>query len=65
MDEQTRRLVDREKDPLKQWKTSPIDAVALKKWDAYSAARGAMLLQTHTPLRRGASCGRATSVSRA
>jgi polyphosphate kinase 2 len=48
MDEQARRLVDREKDPLKQWKTSPIDAVALKKWDAYSAARDAMLLQTHT-----------------
>ena len=48
MDEQTRRLVDRQKDPLKQWKSSPIDAVALKKWDAYSAARDAMLLQTHS-----------------
>ncbi len=48
MDEQTRRLADRQKDPLKQWKTSPIDAVALKRWSAYSAARDAMLLQTHT-----------------
>ena len=47
-DEQARRLVDRERDPLKQWKTSPIDAAALKKWRAYSVARDAMLLRTHT-----------------
>ena len=46
--EQTRRLADRERDPLKQWKTSPIDAVAVKHWKAYSAARDAMLLRTHT-----------------
>lgn len=37
--EQTRRLADRERDPLKQWKTSPIDAVAVKHWKAYSDAR--------------------------
>ena len=47
-DEQTRRLVDRERDPLKRWKTSPIDAAALKQWQAYSDARDAMLLRTHT-----------------
>lgn len=46
--EQKRRLADREHDPLKQWKISPLDAVALKHWKAYSEARDAMLLKTHT-----------------
>ena len=49
-DEQTRRLAERHRDPLKQWKTSPIDAVAVKHWKAYSAARDAMLLRTHTAI---------------
>ena len=47
-DEQTRRLAERKRDPLKQWKSSPVDAVALKHWKAYSVARDAMLLRTHT-----------------
>ena len=47
-DEQISRLAERQRDPLKQWKTSPIDAVAVKHWKAYSAARDAMLLRTHT-----------------
>jgi polyphosphate kinase 2 len=47
-DEQKLRLAERRKDPLKQWKTSPIDAVAIKHWDDYSAARDAMLLASHT-----------------
>ena len=47
-DEQTRRLAERKRDPLKQWKSSPVDAVALKHWKAYSEARDAMLLRTHT-----------------
>ena len=46
--EQTRRLADRKRDPLKQWKSSPIDAVALKHWNAYSDARDAMLSRTHS-----------------
>ena len=46
--EQTARLADRKRDPLKQWKTSPIDEVAVKHWKAYSKARNAMLLRTHT-----------------
>ena len=46
--EQTRRLAERERDPLKRWKRSPIDAVAVKHWKAYSAARDSMLLGTHT-----------------
>lgn len=49
-DEQILRLADREHDPLKQWKSSAIDAVAVKHWKAYSAARDAMLLRTHTDL---------------
>lgn len=47
-DEQIKRLASRMNDPLKQWKTSPIDAVAVKRWKAYSTARDAMLTQTHT-----------------
>ena len=48
--EQTRRLAVRRRDPLKQWKVSPIDAVAVKHWKAYSEARDAMLLRTHTAI---------------
>lgn len=47
-DEQKQRLAERRKDPLKQWKISPIDAVAVKHWDEYSEARDAMLLGSHT-----------------
>lgn len=36
--EQLRRFLDREGDPLKQWKLSWIDVEGLKKWDAYSTA---------------------------
>ncbi|MHB1530562.1 polyphosphate kinase 2 [Acidithiobacillus sp.] len=48
--EQKARLEDREKDPLKQWKESPIDQKALKHWDDYSQARNAMFARTHTAL---------------
>ena len=44
--EQAERLESRKTDPLKQWKISPIDQQAQHKWDAYSAARDLMLLQT-------------------
>ncbi len=47
-DEQVKRLEERRRDPLKQWKSSPIDAVAVKHWKAYSTARDAMLMRTHT-----------------
>jgi polyphosphate kinase 2 len=46
--EQKKRLKKRQKDPLTQWKTSPIDAVALKHWDQYSAARDRMFARTST-----------------
>ena len=45
--EQKKRLKDRETDPLKQWKISPIDKVAQKHWEDYSEARNEMLLKTN------------------
>ena len=45
--EQEKRLKARETDPLKQWKISPIDQVAVKHWKDYSEARNEMLLQTN------------------
>lgn len=45
--EQDKRLSDRRKDPLKQWKISPIDEVAQKHWKDYSDARNEMLLKTN------------------
>ncbi len=45
--EQAKRLGDRKKDPLKQWKISPVDAVAQKHWKDYSDARDEMLMKTN------------------
>jgi polyphosphate kinase 2 len=50
LDEQKKRLKDRRTDPLKQWKISPIDAQAVKHWEAYSVARNQMLARTHNPV---------------
>ena len=47
-DEERKRLKQRRKDPLSQWKLSPIDAEAVKHWDDYSAARNEMLARTHS-----------------
>jgi polyphosphate kinase len=44
--EQKKRLKARAKDPLKRWKSSPIDAAATEKWHAYSKARDAMFERT-------------------
>ncbi len=44
--EQAERLEAREDDPLKQWKISPIDQQAQKKWDDYSTCRNEMLQKT-------------------
>ncbi len=46
--EQLRRFLDREKDPLKQWKLSWIDVEGLKKWDAYTDAIRETFERTHT-----------------
>ncbi len=48
--EQKKRLAERRADPLKQWKISPIDAQATRKWRTYSKARDAMLKRTHNAL---------------
>ena len=48
--EQRKRLEDRKSDPLKQWKVSPIDDQAIKRWKAYSLARDEMLARTHNPI---------------
>jgi polyphosphate kinase 2 len=47
--EQLRRFLDRERDPLKQWKLSPIDVEGLPKWRDYSAAIAETLARSHTP----------------
>jgi polyphosphate kinase 2 len=46
--EQLRRFLDREQDPLKQWKLSRIDVEGLARWDAYSDAIGETLALGHT-----------------
>lgn len=48
--EQKRRLKDRRIDPLKQWKISPIDKVAVKHWEDYSASRNEMFSRTHNAI---------------
>ncbi|RGP42057.1 Polyphosphate kinase [Altererythrobacter insulae] len=45
---QEERLRERLEDPLKRWKLSPIDLAARDKYDAYTQAREAMLVATHT-----------------
>ena len=44
--EQEKRLQARKKDPLKQWKLSPIDEQAQKYWKEYSDARDEMFNKT-------------------
>ena len=44
---QLKRFLDREKDPLKQWKLSWIDVEGLNRWDAYTKAIGETLERTH------------------
>jgi len=46
--EQLRRIMARERDPLKQWKLSWIDVEGLKKWDAYTSAIRETLDRTHS-----------------
>ena len=48
--EQAERLDARRTDPLKALKISDLDAVAQKKWKAYSAARDTMLERTNTSI---------------
>ena len=45
--EQLKRFLDREADPLKQWKLSQIDIDGLAKWKDYSAAIAETMAKTH------------------
>ena len=46
--EQLQRMLDRECDPLKQWKLSQIDVDGLTKWKEYTAAITETLDRTHS-----------------
>ena len=46
--EQLARFTARRKDPLKQWKLSPIDLASLDKWSEYTEAKEAMFFYTDT-----------------
>ena len=45
--EQKRRFKDRETNPLKQYKLSPVDKMAQKLWDKYSMSKYSMLISSH------------------
>lgn len=45
--EQLKRFLDRESDPLKQWKLSSIDVDGLGKWDDYTDAIRDTLVRSH------------------
>ncbi len=46
--EQFRRFQQRQNDPLKHWKLSPIDLASLDKWKDYTEAKEAMFFYTDT-----------------
>ncbi len=46
--EQLKRFLDRENDPLKQWKLSQVDIDGLRKWDDYTVAIRETLERSHT-----------------
>ena len=48
-DEQQFRFMMRIKDPMKQWKLSPMDVESRRRWEAYTKAKEDMLEQTHIP----------------
>ncbi len=47
--EQLRRFIERQRDPVKHWKLTPIDLASLDKWDAYTEAKEAMFFFTDLP----------------
>ncbi|HEU4380108.1 MAG TPA: polyphosphate kinase 2 [Hyphomicrobiaceae bacterium] len=48
-EEQHFRFMMRIRDPLKQWKLSPMDLESRKRWEAYTIAKETMLAKTHIP----------------
>ncbi|MES2974558.1 MAG: polyphosphate kinase 2 [Pseudomonadota bacterium] len=47
-EEQNLRFMSRIKDPLKQWKLSPMDLESRRRWELYTRAKEVMLERTHT-----------------
>jgi polyphosphate kinase len=47
--EQLRRFVNRQLDPVKRWKLSPVDLASLDKWDEYTEAKESMFFFTDLP----------------
>lgn len=47
-DEQARRFKQRETDPLKQYKLSPVDKESQNLWDKYTVAKFSMLMASNT-----------------
>jgi polyphosphate kinase len=48
-DEQLRRFKARRKDPVRQWKLSPMDLESLNRWEDYSRAKDEMMAHTDKP----------------
>ncbi len=48
-EEQHFRFKARIRDPLKQWKLSPMDLESRRRWEQYTKAKEAMLARTHIP----------------
>jgi polyphosphate kinase len=48
-EEQYLRFLGRMHDPLKQWKLSPMDLEARRRWEDYTRAKEIMLERTHIP----------------
>ena len=46
--EQLQRFNSRKKDPLKQWKLSPMDLASLDRWEDYTKAKEDMFFYTNT-----------------
>ncbi len=49
-DEQLRRFRSRLKDPVRQWKLSPMDLESVYRWEDYSRAKDQMMVHTDTPM---------------
>jgi polyphosphate kinase 2 len=47
--EQERRFASRLKDPMRQWKLSPMDLESITRWEDYSRAKDEMLVHTDLP----------------
>jgi polyphosphate kinase len=47
-EEQERRMRSRLKDPMRNWKLSPMDLDSIRRWEDYSRAKDEMFVQTDT-----------------